>query len=62
MDKLLFFFFDNINREYHVRELAKLTKKSPTTVSKHLKKLKGEGVLESERKLNHLLFRANRVS
>jgi len=46
-------------REFHVRELAKLVKKSPTTVSKYLKQLEKENILFSEKKLNHLFFKAN---
>ena len=46
-------------REFHVRELAKLIKKSPTTVSKYLKQLEKEQILVSEKKLNHLFFKAN---
>lgn len=59
MDSLLKYFFENLNREYHVRELAKFTKKSPTTISKHLSKLKKDGVLKSEKRHHHLFFRAN---
>ncbi len=46
-------------REFHVRELAKLTKRSPTTVSKYLKQLEKSNILISEKKLNHLFFKAN---
>ena len=59
MDKLLEYFIKEPEREFHVRELAKLVKKSPTTVSKYLKKAKKEDVLISRKKLNHLLFKAN---
>jgi len=58
-NKLLEYFFEEPEREFHVRELAKLLKRSPTTISKYLNKLKKESVLVSERKLNHLLFKAN---
>ena len=46
-------------REFHVRELAKLTKKSPTTVSKYLKKLETKNILLLKKKLNHLFYKAN---
>lgn len=59
MDRLLDFFIKEPEREFHVRELARLTKKSPTTISKYLTKLKKDKILISKRKLNHLLFKAN---
>lgn len=59
MDKILKYFMENSEREFHIRELAKLMKKSPTTVSKYLDKLNKKGILKSRRKLNHLLFRAD---
>jgi len=59
MDKLLKYFFEEPQREFHVRELAKLVKKSPTTVSNKLKSLTKQGILLSEKKLNHLFFKAN---
>ena len=46
-------------RDFYVRELAKLTKKSPTTISKYLKDYSKRGVLVCEEKFNHLLFKAN---
>jgi predicted nucleotidyltransferase len=58
-NKLLKYFFEEPEREFHVRELAKLLKRSPTTISKYLNQLKKTRVLVSERKLNHLLFKAN---
>jgi len=59
MDKMLEYFIREPEREFHVRELAKFMKKSPTTASKHLSKLKKGGLLNSRKKLNHLLFKAN---
>jgi predicted nucleotidyltransferase len=61
-NKLLEYFFEEPEREFHVRELAKLLKKSPTTISNHLNQLKMEKILTSERRLNHLLFKANSTS
>ena len=58
-NKLLEYFFEEPEREFHIRELAKLLKKSPTTISKYLNQLKKIGILISERRLNHLLFKAN---
>jgi len=62
MDKLLEYFVREPEREFHVRELAKLIKKSPTTISKYLTKFEKNGILVSKRKLNHLLFKANTES
>jgi len=59
MDKLLEYFIKKPQKEFHVRELAGLIKKSPTTVSKQLKRLEKENILSSNKKLNHLFFRAD---
>lgn len=59
MDKILKFFIKNPEKEFHVRQIAKLIKKSPTTTSKYLKEFEKRDVLNSEKKLNHLLFKAN---
>lgn len=59
MDKIIEAFLNNPEREYHVREIAKLTKKSPTTISKILKNYEKKDILISENKLNHLFFKAN---
>jgi predicted nucleotidyltransferase len=56
---ILKYFFEEPEREFHVREIAKLVKKSPTTVSKLLKEFVREKILVSEKKFNHLLFKAN---
>jgi len=56
---LIKFFINEPEKEFHVRELAKLVKKSPTTVSKYLKQLEKENILLSEGRLNHLFFKAN---
>lgn len=59
MDKLLAVFIKEPERAFHVRELAGIVKKSPTTISTHLKRHQKKGILVSERKLNHLFFKAN---
>src|SRR3989338_291059 len=56
---ILEYFIREPKREFHVRELAKLAKKSPTTISKYLKEQSKKEILSSEEKLNHLLFKAN---
>ncbi len=58
-NKILEFFIKEPEREFHVRQLSKLLKKSPTTISKYLKELEKKRILKSEKKLNHLLFKAN---
>lgn len=59
MDKLLKFFIREPEREFHIRELARTLKKSPTTLSKYLKKYALQKLLISSKKLNYLLFKAN---
>ena len=59
MDNILKYFIENPEKEFYVRELSKLTRKSPTTISKYLNKFKKEDLLISNRKLNHFLFKAN---
>jgi len=58
-NQLLEFFIKKPEKEFHVRQLSKLLKKSPTTISKYLKEFEKIKVLKSERKLNHLLFKAD---
>jgi len=59
MDKILEFFIKEPEREFHVRGISKLVGRSPTTVSKYLKKLANDNILLLDKKFNHLLFRAN---
>lgn len=59
MDKLLEVFIMEPEKKFHVRELSRKLKKSPTTISKHLKIYEKNHILTSEKKLNHLLFRAS---
>lgn len=59
MDNILEPFIKEPEREFHIRELAKLLKKSPTTISKYLKEYEIKKILISKKKLNHLLFRTN---
>ena len=53
------YFIKEPEREFHVREVAELIKKSPTTASKYLLECKKKGLLLSRKKLNHLLYKAN---
>ena len=59
MDKLIELFTEEPEREFYVREIARILKKSPTTISKYLKELEKKEILKSEKKFNHLLFRAS---
>jgi len=62
MDNILEPFIKEPEKEFHVRQLSKISKKSPTTISKYLKEFEKKGILKSEKKLNHLLFRINSKS
>lgn len=59
MDNILNFFIKEPEKQFHVRQISKLLDKSPTTISKYLKELEEKNILKSEKKLNHLLFKAN---
>ncbi len=59
MDNILEMFIMNPEKGFHVREIARKLKKSPTTISKYLKNYEKLGILRSEKKFNHLLFMAN---
>jgi len=59
MDNLLIPFIEEPEREFYIRELAKMFKISPTTVSKYLKNYETKKILISKCSLNHLLFKAN---
>lgn len=62
MDKILQLFIKNPEKELHVRQIAKLVNKSPTTISKYLKRLEKNKILISEKKFNHLFFKADSES
>ncbi|MBI2137789.1 nucleotidyltransferase domain-containing protein [Candidatus Woesearchaeota archaeon] len=62
MDKLLTYFINEPEKEFHVRELAKLAGKSPTTVSKYLHAFAKEHFLTINKSRNHLLFKADTES
>lgn len=59
MDNITNIFIQQPNNEYHVREIARMLKISPTTTSKYLNNLKKEGLLISKKERSHLLFKAN---
>lgn len=62
MDKIINLFIKEPEREFHIREIAKMTGKSPTTVSKYTNMLKKKGILLSKKMSNHILFKANTES
>jgi len=57
-DKILELFFKEPEKEFYVREIARILQKSPATISKYLKEMKKNNILESEEKFNHLIFKA----
>lgn len=58
-DNIFKLFIKDSEREFHVREIARALHKSPTTISKYLKQYEKQGLLASEKKLNHLIFKAS---
>lgn len=58
-EKILELFFEQPEKEFYVRGISRILKKSPTTISKYLKKLEKDGLLIKEYRYNHLLFKAN---
>lgn len=59
MDKILEPFINEPEREFHIRELARINRKAPTTVSKYLFKYEKKGLLTVKKRFNHLLYRAS---
>jgi len=52
-------FLEDSEREFHIRELARIEKKSPMTITKELNKLKHENLLLFKPERNHYLYKAN---
>lgn len=59
MDNIIILFLENVHKEFHIREIARIVKKAPTTVSKYLYKLEKERLLISKFERNHKIFIAN---
>jgi len=59
---ILKYFIEEPEREFHIREIAKIINKSPTTISKYLKHLEKSNLLISRKEYNHILFKANTES
>lgn len=58
INRLIEIFLEEPEKEFYVRELSRKLRKSPTTISKYLKELEKRRILKSEKKFNHLLFKA----
>ena len=52
-------FIENPETEFHLRELARILKKSPATISKQLKQLTKQKIITMKKLSNHNYFRAN---
>jgi len=62
IENILEHFFKEPNKWFHVRELARLKKLNPSTISKYLNKLNKENLVIKKSERNHLLFKANTES
>ena len=62
MDKLKELFIENPEKEYHLRELARILKKSPATISKEVRLLISENFLIFKSERNHSLYKSNTES
>ncbi len=60
--KILENFMEEPEREFHIRELAKIVKVSPTTATSYLEDFKRENLLEKSKSRNVILYRANSQS
>lgn len=52
-------FFEEPNREFNVREVARILKKSPATASKELKRFAKQGILKEREEKIYILYKAN---
>ncbi|MEK6907535.1 MAG: winged helix-turn-helix domain-containing protein, partial [Nanoarchaeota archaeon] len=57
--KTLKIFFEEPSREFNVREIARILKKSPTTISKNLKNFSEIGILKERKERIFNLYKAN---
>ncbi len=56
---ILVLFFEEPNRSFNVREVARILKKSPSTISKYLKELKNKNILKEYKERTFLFYKAN---
>ena len=61
-EELLELFYSNPNREYHVREVARMTNLAPATASKYLDMFAKDSILLKRAERRHALFKANEES
>ncbi len=55
MDKITELFIEDPEREFHIREIARLVKSSPTTVSKYVKRLsRMKIIIEEKIEIGHM--------
>jgi predicted nucleotidyltransferase len=52
-------FFDSPSREFHLRELARLMKRNPVTIKKHMKDFVKSGVIQCKKERNLEIYRSN---
>ena len=58
-ENILKIFFDEPQREFHLREIARITKISSSTAKKYLDELEKEGTIISKKERNLRIFTAN---
>ncbi|MEK6873429.1 MAG: ArsR family transcriptional regulator [Nanoarchaeota archaeon] len=56
---ILRLFFEDSNREFNVREVARILKLSPASVSSKLKDFAKKGILLENKERNYILYKAN---
>lgn len=56
-EKIMRIFYDNKNKKFHLREIARETKLNANSVSRFLKKLEEEKLLRAEKQANLKIFR-----
>jgi len=56
---ILRLFFEEPNREFNVREIARILKIAPATASSQLKELAKEGLLKEKKERNLIIYKAN---
>jgi predicted nucleotidyltransferase len=59
MNSILDIFIENPEKEFHLRELSRILKKSPATISKQLKPSLKQEIIVMKKLSNHNYFRAN---
>lgn len=59
MNKIEETFLENPEKEFHIREIAKLLDLSPTTVSKKTKQMVKNGLLVIRKVSNHVMLKSN---